>query len=120
MAEPRLDGKIAIVTGAGSQIGLGRAMCLALVRAGARVAMMDVDRAALEESAAAVREVGGPRSAVTIVGDVTQPGDAERAVQQTIAELGGFHILVNNAGINPVVPPAPPSPLFSQISVEAW
>lgn len=120
MAEAQLQGRIAIVTGAGSQIGLGRAMTLALVRAGARVAMMDVDRAALEESAASAREVGGATAVTTIVGDVTQAGDAERVVRETIAELGGLHILVNNAGINPVITPAPPSPLFSQIPVDAW
>src|SRR4051812_38789009 len=115
VVDSQLRGKIAIVTGAGSQIGLGRAMTLALVHAGARVAMMDVDRATLDESAAVVREVGGSESVITIIGDVTQASDAERAVEQTIAELGGLHILVNNAGINPLITPAPPNPLFSQI-----
>ena len=43
MSQRALDGKVAIVTGAGSPIGLGRAMALALVQAGARVAMLDVD-----------------------------------------------------------------------------
>src|SRR5438034_4759190 len=95
MNQRPLDGKIALVTGAGSQIGLGRAMTLALVRAGARVAMMDVDHAALAESADAVLELGGPGSVQTIVGDVTQPGDAEEAVHQCIALLGGLHILLN-------------------------
>jgi len=95
-------------------------MTLALVRAGARVAMMDVDEQALQRSAADVRKLGGPDSVVTVVGDVTRPEDAERVVQRTIAELGGLHILVNNAGINPRFEAAPPMPAFSQITPDAW
>ena len=49
MQDTPLDGKVAIVTGAGSPIGLGRAMTLAFVRAGARVAMLDVDGALARE-----------------------------------------------------------------------
>jgi 3-oxoacyl-[acyl-carrier protein] reductase len=120
MQDRLLAGKIAIVTGAGSEVGLGRAMTLALVRAGARVAMMDVDGKALELSAADVRKIGGAECAIPIIGDVTRPEDAERVVQQTISELGGFHILVNNAGINPRFEAAPPLPAFSQITPEAW
>src|SRR3954463_12386729 len=101
MTERELEGKIALVTGAGSTIGLGRAMTLALVRAGARVAMMDLDDKALAQSAADAREVGGPDCVFTIEGDVTKPEDGERAVQATIAELGRIDILLNNAGINP-------------------
>src|SRR4051794_10279724 len=97
MQERPLVGKIALVTGAGSEVGLGRAMTLALVRAGARVAMMDVDELALQRSATDARKVGGPDCAVPIAGDVTRPEDADRVVQRTIAELGGLHILVNNA-----------------------
>jgi NAD(P)-dependent dehydrogenase (short-subunit alcohol dehydrogenase family) len=115
-----LAGKIAIVTGAGSEVGLGRAMTLALVRAGARVAMMDVDEKALQQSAADAREIGGSDCALPIVGDVTKPEDADRVVQQTIAELGGLHILLNNAGINPRFEAAPPLPAFSQITPDAW
>src|SRR5207249_3686516 len=100
-----LVGKIALVTGAGSTVGLGRAMTLALVRAGAKVAMMDLDSAALQQSASDARGVGGNDCVATIVGDVTKPEDAERAVKNTISELGGLHVLVNNAGINPRVEP---------------
>jgi len=120
MSQSVLQGKIVLMTGAGSQIGLGRAMTLALVQAGARVAMMDVDRASLDESAAALRQVGGPSCVATIVGDVTKYVDAERAVAETLSQLGGLHILFNNAGINPSVTPAPPSPNFAQIPIDAW
>lgn len=94
-----LTGKIAIVTGAGSLTGLGRAMTLALVRAGARVAMLDVDEGWLEQTAGEVRSIGGDDSVLTLVCDVSDPGSAEEAVRVTIDGLGGLHILVNNAGI---------------------
>ena len=120
MSEQPLLGKVAIVTGAGSTIGLGRAMTLALVGAGARVAMMDVDGIALEQSAADARNLGGASCVLPIVGDVSDPADAERTVQRTIADLGGLHILINNAGINPRIGPLPTGLVFSNIPPEAW
>jgi len=118
MSEQPLLGKVAIVTGAGSTIGLGRAMTLALVGAGARVAMMDVDGIALEQSAADARNLGGASCVLPIVGDVGDPADAERTVRRTIAELGGLHVLVNNA--NPRIGPLPTGLVFSNIPPEAW
>ena len=81
-----LQGKVAIVTGAGSAKGMGLAITKAFAGAGARVAMLDVDRQALEASAAEVREIGGPDSALPIVCDVSEPEDTEMAVAKTIAE----------------------------------
>lgn len=101
MAEQPLQGKVAIVTGAGSPIGMGRAMTLALVRAGAKVAMADINQATLEQSASDARELGGRESVLPIVADMASPDDAEMVVRRTLAELGGLHILVNNAGTNP-------------------
>ncbi len=120
MSEQPLEGKVAIVTGAGSDIGLGRAMTLALVRAGARVAMMDVDREGLEVNAAEARKFAGSGAVLPIVGDVSKPEDAERAVQTAVAELGGLHILVNNAGINPRVDADSSGLIFSNIPPDAW
>jgi NAD(P)-dependent dehydrogenase (short-subunit alcohol dehydrogenase family) len=120
MQEKPLAGKIAIVTGAGHPLGLGYAMTLALVGAGARVAMMDVNPEALEQGAVGAREVGGRDAVLPILGDVGNPDDAERAVQQTIAELGGLHILLNNAGINPRFAAEPGLPTFAQIPPEVW
>ncbi|MDE3075526.1 MAG: SDR family NAD(P)-dependent oxidoreductase, partial [Chloroflexota bacterium] len=99
-SDKRLAGKVAIVTGAGSPMGLGRAMTLALVGAGARVAIMGLDQHALDRAAAEAREVGGPDCVLAVAGDVSRPEDARRAVERTIAELGGLHVLVNNAGTN--------------------
>lgn len=101
MVEGPLQGKVAIVTGAASPIGLGHAMTVALVRAGARVALLDINDTWLAESAAEMRTLGGADCALPIRTDITDPTAAEQAVHQTIAELGGLHILINNAGISP-------------------
>ena len=95
-----LAGKIAIVTGAASPIGMGRSITTGFVRAGARVAMLDVNEDWLEQSANDLREIGGDDAVLPIVVDVTSPESVQNAVQRTISEMGGLHILVNNAGIN--------------------
>jgi len=100
MADKPLAGKVAIVTGAGSLIGMGRTMALSLAQAGAKVAMMDINGAALEESANYIREMAGDDTVLPIVADVTEPSAAERVVQETLSSLGGLHILINDAGTN--------------------
>jgi 3-oxoacyl-[acyl-carrier protein] reductase len=101
MAEGPLQGKVAIITGAASPIGLGHAMTVALVRAGARVALLDINDAWLEQSATEMRAIGGEDCALPMRVDITDPTAAEQAVRQTIAAFGGLHILINNAGISP-------------------
>ena len=122
MQEKPLEGKVAIVTGAGSPIGMGRAMTVALVGAGARVAMMDINETWLEQTANDVRETGGDDCVLTVVADISSPDDAEKAVGWTVAELGGVHILVNNAGTNPRVLGMGPAARtnFWETSPEAW
>ncbi len=100
MAERPLDGKVAIVTGAASAMGLGRAIALAFAEAGARVAMVDVDRARLEERLSEIRAGAGPECAIPIVADIGDPAAADAVVKETIAKLGGLHIVVNNAGLH--------------------
>ena len=100
MPSDTLQGRIAIVTGAASPIGMGRAISAALVRAGARVAMLDVNQDWLEQSANDLREMGGDDAALPIVADVTDPESVADAVRRVLGEMGGLHILVNNAGIN--------------------
>ena len=95
-----LRGKIAIVTGAASPIGMGRSITTGLVRAGARVAMLDINEDWLDQTANDLREIGGDDAVLPIIADVTDPESAQNAVARTIAEMGGLHILVNNAGIN--------------------
>ena len=100
MADRPLDGKVAIITGAGSPIGIGHAMALGLVRAGARVALTDINQDWLDQSVNEAREIGGDDSAIDILSDVTDAQACQDAVDTTIAKLGGLHILVNNAGTN--------------------
>jgi NAD(P)-dependent dehydrogenase (short-subunit alcohol dehydrogenase family) len=123
MAEGPLQGKVAIITGAASPIGLGHAMTVALVRAGARVALLDINETWLAHSAADMRAIGGAGCALPLRVDITDPAAADQAVRQTIAELGGLHILINNAGISPRAAEfsaAPPSTNFWDISPSVW
>jgi len=121
VAERPLDGKVAIVTGAGSTIGFGRSMTLALVAAGARVTMLDIDAESLARSFDEALEMGGAGSVLQMVGDVSSAEDAALCVQRTRAELGGLHILVNNAGTNPRNAGfAPPGAAFWDVPPEAW
>jgi NAD(P)-dependent dehydrogenase (short-subunit alcohol dehydrogenase family) len=100
MAERPLQGKVAIVTGAASPIGLGHAMTEGLVRAGARVALFDLNEAWLEQSTAEMRGIGGKDCALAVRVNITDPRDIAHGINQTLSEFGGLHILVNNAGIN--------------------
>ncbi len=92
----RVDGKIALVTGGGS--GLGRAISEMLAREGARVAVTDIDEAAARETAGSIN-AETPDAAIALAHDVTEAADWSAALERTVAEFGGLHILVNNAGI---------------------
>ena len=121
MATGPLEGKVAIVTGAGSTIGMGRVMSLAFVRAGARVTMMDVNEASLAQTANEAREIGGDDAVLTVTGDVSAWDDADSAVQQTVSQLGGLHILVNNAGVHPRLLVGGAEALkFWELPTDAW
>ena len=121
MAERPLEGKVAIVTGAGSPIGIGHAMTLGLVRAGARVALTDINQEWLELTINEVREIGGDECAIAIVSDVTDPQACQDAVDAAMSQLGGLHILVNNAGTNPRLGGVGSNPAnFWDNSPEAW
>lgn len=89
-----LTGKTAIVTGAGR--GLGKAMALGLVRAGANVVLVELDRDVLDQAAS---EIGD--GCIAAQGDVSNPADAKRIVEETLSAFRDVHILVNNAGLGP-------------------
>jgi 3-oxoacyl-[acyl-carrier protein] reductase len=91
-----LTGKSALVTG-GSR-GIGRACCLALARAGARVCVnYRVESPSAELAVEEIENAGG--EAFALAADVARPADAEMLVDETVHRLGGIDILVNNAGI---------------------
>ncbi|MCH7713321.1 MAG: SDR family NAD(P)-dependent oxidoreductase [Chloroflexi bacterium] len=120
MPEKPLEGKVAMVTGAGSPIGLGFNMASALVEAGARVAMVDVNEEWLDQSANDIREIAGDDSVVTILADVADASSAEAAVRAAITHLGGLHILINNAGISAGNLNAPETTHFWDITPDMW
>ena len=116
-----LNGKVAIVTGAGSPIGMGRAMTFALVQAGARVAMLDINEEWLEQSVGEVRAAGGDDCVLDLVCDISDPESVEDAVRKTIAGLGGLHVLINNAGTIHLADLAGGNrPKFWDITPETW
>jgi len=92
----RFDGRVAVVTGAARGIGFGTATRFA--EEGASVAILDLDEASAAEAAAKLPLVDGAK-AVGIGADVSNTESADAAVERVVAELGGIHILVNNAGV---------------------
>ncbi|GAA4199860.1 glucose 1-dehydrogenase [Streptosporangium oxazolinicum] len=96
----RLDGKVAIVTGASS--GLGVAFARGLAEAGADIVIGARRRDRLEETRALVEETG--RRCVALVTDVTKPEDCRALAETAVAELGAVDILLNNAGVGSAVP----------------
>ena len=102
MAAESLKGRVALVTGAGTPIGMGRHIALALAREGARVAMLDINESGLEQAVADVRAESEASSVLPLIADVTDPDAVEQAVERTLAELGGLDIVFNNAGTTPV------------------
>ena len=96
----RLDGKVAVVTGASS--GLGVAFAEALAQAGADVALGARRADRLQETKALVEATG--RRAITVATDVAKPEDCTALVEAAVRDLGRVDILVNNAGVGTAVP----------------
>src|SRR6202034_3688002 len=103
----RLEGTVALVTGASS--GIGEATAVALAEEGATVALVARRRDRLE---ALAERLGGAGKALVIEADITDLAQAERAVATTVSELGRLDTLVNNAGVMLLGPLyCPPAPL---------
>ena len=102
----RLDGKVALVTGAGGELGAATARLM--VARGARVVAVDRDRASLDRLVAAVGAAGVP---VTILADVTREADVAGYVAETLGRMGRVDIFFNNAGIEGPVRPIAEYPL---------
>ena len=101
-----LAGKAALVTGGGR--GIGRAIALALAEAGADVSVTARTVSQLEETVTEIKAKG--RRALAVSGEVSRPETAAAAVEQTVAEFGGLHILINNAGMEMMKPLLEASP----------
>lgn len=95
LAPRLLQGRLAFVTGAGQ--GNGRAFCLGLAQAGARIVATDMNAAAVEETARLVREAGGEAWSFAL--DVTSPEACRELAARVAREVGAVDLLVNNAGI---------------------
>lgn len=107
---PGFDGKVAVVTGAGS--GIGRASAVQLAQEGARVLVCDVVSQLAQATRDEIRDAGG--EAEVAVADVALAQDHARAVETAVSRWGALHLAVNNAGVAGVR-----APLHEQ-SLEDW
>ena len=103
----RLDDKVAIVTGAAQ--GLGKEMAAALAKAGARVALADLNDAKAQEAAAEIEQQVRPGKVISVAADINRLEDCERLVDECRTQLGGLHVLVNAARRPHRGPGLPPS-----------
>jgi len=94
-----LEGKIALVTGAGGggPGGMGKGIALCFAREGADVAVNDIDKELAESTAAEIKAMG--RRAMAVIADVSREEEVNRMVAKVIEEWGGIDILVNNVGL---------------------
>jgi len=105
-----LRGKVAIVTGASQ--GIGRVISLALAKEGASVVLASRNEAKLEETALAIKEIGG--ASLKVPTDVSQEASVKNMVQRTLEAFGTIDILVNNSGI------AGPTARCEDVTLEEW
>lgn len=105
-----LDGKVAIITGAGS--GIGKAIALMYAREGARIVVSDINVGHGIDTVNEVLALDG--EAIFVKCDTSSPDDCRLLVDKAVTEYGGLHIAVNNAGIaGPIVP-------LGEYPVEGW
>jgi NAD(P)-dependent dehydrogenase (short-subunit alcohol dehydrogenase family) len=106
----KLEGKVALITGSGN--GIGKAMALLFAKEGADIAVNDIDLPSAEETAEEVKQIG--RNATAIAADVGEPADVDMMVDRIVGQMGGVHILINNAAVAHEIVPTIES------SVENW
>ena len=108
----KLDGKVAIVTGAGS-LGMGRATAILLAAEGAKVVVNDVVREDGEETVTIIRNAGG--EAMFVPADVSRSADVQHMVETAVETYGKLDVLFNNAGIF-----GPPGLAIADYKEEDW
>jgi NAD(P)-dependent dehydrogenase (short-subunit alcohol dehydrogenase family) len=91
---PRLAGKVALITGAGT--GIGRATAKAMAAEGAKVVVAELDKAAGEQTAQLIVQAGD--ECIAVPTDVTEEVSMRAAIDAALAHYGALHILHNNAG----------------------
>jgi len=91
-----LKGKVALVTGAGSQVGFGKAICLTLAAEGCDIIASDMDFEGTKKTVAEVEALG--RKALAVKCDITKKAEVDEMAKQALAKFGRIDILVNNAG----------------------
>jgi 3-oxoacyl-[acyl-carrier protein] reductase len=107
-----LKDKVAIVTGAGSRIGYGRAISIMLAEEGCHIVAADIDLAGAEKTAAEVEKMG--RKVLAVKVDVTKKAEVDAMVKTTIDKFKRIDILVNNAGASSKERP------FMEMTEEDW
>jgi len=93
-----LKGKVAVVTGGAG--GLGRAMAMHFAREGMHVAIADIEKASLDKTAGELRALG--INAIGVRTDVSKGEEVDALAKRVVAELGGVHVVCNNAGVSPL------------------
>ncbi len=107
-----LKDRIAIITGGGR--GIGRGTALRFAKEGAKLALVDLEQASLDETAKELEASGTGVEYITLQGDVSSSADVQRFFDKTIERFGRLDVLVNNAGIG-----NPPVPIIN-MPEEAW
>ena len=95
----RLEGKVVIVTGGGT--GIGEAICKKFAREGASIVVCGFEDDPVEDVAETIRNTSG--SAICYSGDISRKANAKECIEKTIEEFGRIDVLINNAGVFPVM-----------------
>ena len=106
----QFEGKVALITGGGGDIG--RATALLFAQEGADIAVVDIDAEAAQKVTTEVNAMG--RSAIAIQADVSQPEDSQRMIATAMEQFGHLEILFNNAGIGGS------NDSLTELSIEDW